>query len=141
MFVLTEAQAAEIRTVYEQHGEFSAVVELRRLFPGLGDIAWARECIRSIAGWQPLLTHGPQSGRYWRSAGRFANRGEPETNRPPLRRALAILRAWYQQLEQALNGWPDYLLSMVATGIVAIVVGIIGPRWLKLMMLTWMWFP
>jgi hypothetical protein len=56
---------------------------------------------------------------------------------------LAILRTWYQQLEQALNGWPDYLLSlsMVATGIVAIVVGTIGPRWLKLMMLTWMWFP
>jgi len=51
---------------------------------------------------------------------------------------LAILRAWYQQLEQALNGWPDHLLSlsMVATGIVAIVIGIIGPRWLKLMMLT-----
>jgi hypothetical protein len=41
---------------------------------------------------------------------------------------LAILRSWYQQLEQALNGWPDYLLSlsMVAAGIVAIVVGIIG---------------
>jgi len=54
---------------------------------------------------------------------------------------LAILRAWYQQLEQALNGWPDYLLSMVATGIVAIVVGIIGHGGLKLMMLTWMWFP
>ena len=52
MFVLTEAQAAEIRTAYEQHGEFSAVVELRRLFPGLGDIAWARECVRIIAGGQ-----------------------------------------------------------------------------------------
>ena len=56
MFVLTEAQAAEIRIAYEQHGEFSTVVELRRLFPGLGDIAWARECVRAIAGWQPLLT-------------------------------------------------------------------------------------
>ena len=56
MFVLTEAQAAEIRTAYEQHGEFSAVVELRRLFPGVGDISWARECVRTIAGWQPLLT-------------------------------------------------------------------------------------
>jgi hypothetical protein len=55
VFVLTEAQAAEIRTAYEQHGEFSAVVELRRLFPGLG-AAWARECVRTIAGWQPLLT-------------------------------------------------------------------------------------
>ena len=56
VFVLTEAQAAEIRTAYEQHGEVSAVVELRRLFPGLGDIAWARECVRTIAGWQPPLT-------------------------------------------------------------------------------------
>jgi hypothetical protein len=56
VFVLTEAQAAEIRTAYEQHGECSAVVELRRLFPGLGDIAWARECVRTITGWQPLLT-------------------------------------------------------------------------------------
>ena len=77
------------------------------------------------------------------SAERFGKRGAAERNGPPLTEALAILRAWYQQLEQALNGWPDYLLSlsMVATGIVAMVVGIIGPRWLKLMMLTWMWFP
>ena len=33
MFVVTEAEAAAIRAVYEQHGEFSAAVELRRLFP------------------------------------------------------------------------------------------------------------
>ena len=50
MFVLTEAQAGEIRTAYEQHGEFSAVVELRRLFPGLGDIAWARG-VRPLYRW------------------------------------------------------------------------------------------
>ena len=34
MFVVTEAEAAAIRAVYEQRGEFSAAVELRRLFPG-----------------------------------------------------------------------------------------------------------
>jgi hypothetical protein len=30
MFVVTEAQAAVIRATYEQHGEFSAAVELRQ---------------------------------------------------------------------------------------------------------------
>jgi hypothetical protein len=37
MFVVTEAEAAAIRAVYEQHGEFSAAVELRRLFPSITD--------------------------------------------------------------------------------------------------------
>jgi hypothetical protein len=39
MFVLTEAQAATIRATYKQRGELSAVVELRRLFPGVDNIA------------------------------------------------------------------------------------------------------
>jgi hypothetical protein len=54
MFSVSESQAAMIRTAFEQHGELSAVVELRRLFPGVGNVAWARECVRTIAGWQPL---------------------------------------------------------------------------------------
>src|SRR5690348_5906758 len=54
MFCVSEAEAAVIRTAFQQRGELSAVVELRRLFPGLGNIAWARECVRTIAGWQPL---------------------------------------------------------------------------------------
>jgi hypothetical protein len=53
VFVLTEAQAAMIRTAYEQRGEFSAAVELRRLFPGIIDNAQAWECVRTIAGWRP----------------------------------------------------------------------------------------
>ena len=53
MFVVTEAQAATIRTTYEQRGEFSAAVELRQLFPGI-DNAQARLCVRTIAGWRPL---------------------------------------------------------------------------------------
>jgi hypothetical protein len=54
MFVVTEAEAAAIRAVYEQRGEFSAAVELRRLFPAITDTAQARACARTIAGWKPL---------------------------------------------------------------------------------------
>jgi hypothetical protein len=35
MFVVSEAEAAAIRAVYEQRGEFAAAIELRRLFPGI----------------------------------------------------------------------------------------------------------
>jgi hypothetical protein len=54
MFVVTDAEAAAIRAVYQQRGEFAAAVELRRLFPGVTDNAQARECARTIAGWKPL---------------------------------------------------------------------------------------
>jgi hypothetical protein len=54
MFVVTEAEAAAIRAAFEQRGEFSAAVELRRLFPGVTDTAQARACARTIAGWKPL---------------------------------------------------------------------------------------
>ena len=53
MFVVTEADAAAIRAVYEQRGEFSAALELRRLFPGIADNAQARMWARTIAGWKP----------------------------------------------------------------------------------------
>ena len=53
MFAVTEAQAAKIRTTYQQRGEFSAAVELRQLFPGI-DNAQARLCVRTIAGWRPV---------------------------------------------------------------------------------------
>ena len=35
MFVVSEADAAAIRTAFEQRGELSAAVELRRRFPGI----------------------------------------------------------------------------------------------------------
>jgi hypothetical protein len=44
MFVVTEADAAAIRAAYDQGGELSAVVELRRLFPGLANNENARTC-------------------------------------------------------------------------------------------------
>ena len=55
MFVVSEEQAAAIRAIFHQRGEFSAAVELRRLFPGINNVQ-ARECVRTIASWQPLST-------------------------------------------------------------------------------------
>jgi hypothetical protein len=52
MFVVTEADAAAIRAVFEKDGELSAAIEVRRRFPGIPDNAKARACARSIAGWQ-----------------------------------------------------------------------------------------
>jgi hypothetical protein len=54
MFVVTEEDAAAIRAVYEQRGEFAAAVELRRRFPGITDNTQAPGCARTIAGWKPL---------------------------------------------------------------------------------------
>jgi hypothetical protein len=54
MFVVTEADAAAIRAIFEREGELSAAIEVRRLFPGITDNVRARECARTIAGWKPL---------------------------------------------------------------------------------------
>jgi hypothetical protein len=54
MFVVTEAEAAAIRAVFEQRGELSAAIKLPRRFPGITDNAQARECARTIASWKPL---------------------------------------------------------------------------------------
>ena len=43
MFSVTEAEAAAIRRVFEEEGELSAMIELRRHFPGITDNAKARE--------------------------------------------------------------------------------------------------
>ena len=54
MFCVSETKAAAIRAAYEQGGELSAAIELRRLFPGITDNAKARECARTIAAWAPV---------------------------------------------------------------------------------------
>jgi hypothetical protein len=59
MFVVTEAAAAAIRAIFEQEGELSAAIELRRLFPGITNNGKARECARTIAGWKPLSEPSP----------------------------------------------------------------------------------
>ena len=45
---------AAIRTAYEQEGELSAAIELRRRFPGITDNARLAGVRRNIAGWKPL---------------------------------------------------------------------------------------
>jgi hypothetical protein len=63
MFTVTEAEAAAIRTAFDQGGEFAAALELRRLFPGVTDKP-ARECARTVAGWRPRrLTDFPLTAR------------------------------------------------------------------------------
>ena len=54
MFVVTEADAAAIRATFDQEGELSAAIELRRRFPGITNNTAARAYARSIAGWKPL---------------------------------------------------------------------------------------
>ena len=54
MFLVNETEAAAIRKVYEESGEFAAAVELRRHFPGIVDNANTRLCARTIASWTTL---------------------------------------------------------------------------------------
>jgi hypothetical protein len=62
MFVVTEADAAAIRAIYEREGELSAAIEVRRLFPGVTDNAKARACARTIAGWKPAAMPSVDAG-------------------------------------------------------------------------------
>jgi hypothetical protein len=54
MFVVTEADAAAIRAVFEEEGSLPDAIEVRRRFPGITDNAKALEHARTIAGWRPL---------------------------------------------------------------------------------------
>jgi len=62
MFCVSEAEAAAIRTAFEQKGEFAAAIELRRLFPGITDNAKTRSWARVIAGWEPAPAPAPPVG-------------------------------------------------------------------------------
>jgi hypothetical protein len=67
MFVVTDAEAAAIRSAFERGGELSATVELRRLFPGVTDTAKAREppSARQQASASALRSpHGPVHGEH-----------------------------------------------------------------------------
>jgi hypothetical protein len=63
MFCVSESEAAAIRTAFDEGGEFSAAVELRRIFPGITDNAKARYWGRVIAGWKPLPPRPPKASR------------------------------------------------------------------------------
>jgi hypothetical protein len=58
--VLIHRNPQAIRTAFDQGGEFSAAVELRRIFPGITDNAKARYWARVIAGWKPLPPRPPK---------------------------------------------------------------------------------
>jgi hypothetical protein len=77
MFLITEADANAIRTIFHQEGELSAAIELRRRFPGITDNEKARACARTIAGWTPLPT-APASVIPLRSRRAKAVRETPE---------------------------------------------------------------
>ena len=51
--MVSEADAAAIRAIFDQQGEASAAVELRRLFPVIAETAQAWDA-RAIAGRKPL---------------------------------------------------------------------------------------
>jgi hypothetical protein len=61
MFTVSETEAAAIRAAFEQGGELSAAVELRRFFPGIADNENARRCVRAIIGWQPPAPETPEA--------------------------------------------------------------------------------
>ncbi len=61
MFVVDEETAAAIRCAWDEGGELSAVVELRRHFPLITDGENARRCVRAIVGWaQPPIPEPKQ---------------------------------------------------------------------------------
>ncbi len=62
MFAVSDAQAAAIRSAFNEGGEFSAAVELRRIFPAVTDNATAREYARVIAGRAPPPPAPPPAG-------------------------------------------------------------------------------
>ena len=50
--MVNEETAAAIRNAWDEGGELSAVVELRRHFPLITDNANARRCVHAIVGWR-----------------------------------------------------------------------------------------
>jgi hypothetical protein len=67
MFSVDETTAEAIRQAFEESGELSAVVELRRHFPGISDNENARLCVRAIASWKPLSPLPPKRIRTCRT--------------------------------------------------------------------------
>lgn len=59
MFIVTDADADAIRAAFDEGGELSAAVELRRRFQGVEDMAEARTWARAIAGWTPIALPDP----------------------------------------------------------------------------------
>jgi hypothetical protein len=65
MFAVAEADAAAVRRVFEQDGKLSAMIKLRRRFPGITDDTRARECAR-IIGRRPAVCRAKRPRRHER---------------------------------------------------------------------------
>ncbi len=63
MFAIDEPTAEAIRLAFDQGGELSAVVELRRHYPLITDNGEAGRCVRAIAAWKPLAMKPPKAPR------------------------------------------------------------------------------
>lgn len=51
MFAVDESTAEAVRRAFNERGELAAAVEFRQHFPGITDMALARQQVRIIAGW------------------------------------------------------------------------------------------
>jgi hypothetical protein len=60
VFIVNDAEATAIRQAYERGGEWVALAELRRHFPGVKDNAEAVQWVRTIASWRPSSADAPQ---------------------------------------------------------------------------------
>lgn len=54
MFAVSQLEAEAIPRAYEDGGELSAMIELRRHFPGIVNNENARRCARTIPSWAPM---------------------------------------------------------------------------------------
>ena len=52
MFIVSESEAEAIRRAYEDGGELSAAVELRRLFPGIADNGLVVTSVPKVPIWK-----------------------------------------------------------------------------------------
>jgi hypothetical protein len=82
MFIVTEAEAAAIRAAFEQRGELSAAVELRRLFPAITEPAPVPELL-------------PAGSRYPCRCAR-GSRGIPVEAEPFCRLHVISLGIWWK---------------------------------------------
>jgi hypothetical protein len=66
VFTVSATEAAVIRMAFEEGGELSAAIELRRLFPGISDNVKVRQHARTIAGWTLRRVAPCAVTQFWR---------------------------------------------------------------------------
>jgi len=54
MFSISDKDIAAIQAAFEQGGQLSATIEVRRIFPGIPDNAAALRVALTVAGWEPV---------------------------------------------------------------------------------------